>query len=64
MRKLILWFCVAAAVTMVGGAAAQAATTSVNGTGSYQKLVVNNAAKNLSSRSTRRVARVPSSTCP
>jgi hypothetical protein len=47
VRKLILWFCVAAAVTMVGGGAAQAATTSVNGTGSYQKLVVNNATKNL-----------------
>ena len=47
MRKLILWFCVALAVTMVGGAPAEAATTSVNGTGSYEKLVVNNATKNL-----------------
>jgi hypothetical protein len=47
VRKLILLFCLALAVTIVGGAPAEAATTSVTGTGSYEKLVVNNAAKNL-----------------
>jgi len=47
MRRPFAVFCVAASFAVIGAMPAGAATTSVNGTGSYEKLVVNNAAKKL-----------------
>lgn len=47
MGKLIASVCMAVGVALVGAVPAQAATTSVTGTGSYEKLVVNNGTNNL-----------------
>lgn len=47
MGRLAASFCIAVIMAMVGAVPAQAATTSVTGAGSYQKLVVINGANNL-----------------
>jgi len=47
MRKLTVGTCLALTLAVIGVAPAGAATTTVEGTGSYEKLVVKNAAKKL-----------------
>ena len=50
MRKIIVCCLLAVAMTMTLGSAAYAATTSVQGTGSYKKLVVDNDTTKLTFR--------------
>ena len=47
MRRVIAGLCVVMSLAVVGATPAGAATATVEGTGSYDKLVVNNAAKKL-----------------
>ena len=47
MRRVLALLCIASSVGLLGIPAASAARTSVNGTGSYEKLVVINGTKNL-----------------
>ena len=47
MRRLIVGTCVALSLALIGTAPAGAASTTVQGTGSYEKLVVKNGNQNL-----------------
>ena len=47
MRRVIAGLCVVMSLAVIGATPAGAATATVQGTGSYDKLVVNNAAKKM-----------------
>ena len=47
MRRSLVLLCFALTLALLGALPAGAATTSVNGTGSYEKLVVNNGSRKL-----------------